>query len=358
MERNGSLQVRSAEMPRCRSPLGQYPGRPAEELGASSLPLPCTSVVIPAYNEEHPLGAVVQEIAAVLGQAGIEYEIIVVDDGSTDNTMKAAEELGVTVLRHSSNRGYGAALKTGILAAKYDTICITDADGTYPADSIPELLRQMQGSDMVVGARAGSSVAIPRLRRLPKWILNHLANYVTQSRIPDLNSGLRVFRKETALQYFHILPDQFSFTTTITMAMLCDKYAVAYLPINYRRRAGGKSKIVPWDTAAFTVLIVRMAMLFRPLRVFLPCALFCLSYAVFKLCWDLLIAGDRNISTTAAVAMLGALQITLIGMLGEAIATRLWRLQPGPATMPYQARHQRETQVVACQKSPVHTNPS
>jgi glycosyltransferase involved in cell wall biosynthesis len=324
----------------------------------SLTPFRPTSIVIPAYNEEHALAAVVQEIAIVLGKLGIEYEIIIVDDGSTDNTTKTAEELGVTVLRHSSNRGYGAALKTGILAAKYDTICITDADGTYPAEKIPELLRHMEENDMVVGARTGSSVAIPRLRRLPKWILKRLANYVTQSQIPDLNSGMRVFRKESVLQYFHILPDQFSFTTTITMAMLCDKYAVRYLPIDYRRRIGGKSKIVPWDAAAFTVLIVRMAMLFRPLRVFLPCALFCFSYAIFKLCWDFLIAHDRNISTTAAVAMISALQITLIGMLGEAIATRLWRLQPGPGTMLYQARHQRETRVVASQKAPVHTNPS
>jgi glycosyltransferase involved in cell wall biosynthesis len=285
--------------------------------------------VIPAYNEEHALAAVVHELATVLGKRNVEYEIIIVDDGSRDGTAQVAKELGVTVLRHMRNRGYGAALKTGILAAKYDTICITDADGTYPAERIPDLLQALQTCDMVVGARTGKSTHIPPIRRLPKWILNRLANYVTQFKIPDLNSGMRVFRKEHALQYFHILPDQFSFTTTITMAMLCDKYAVTYLPIDYRRRAGGKSKIVPWDAATFTVLILRMAMLFRPLRVFLPCALICMLYAVLKLCWDFGVAGDRNISTTAAVAMLSGLQITLIGMLGEAIATRLWHLQPG-----------------------------
>jgi glycosyltransferase involved in cell wall biosynthesis len=280
--------------------------------------------VIPAYNKQNALATVVQEITSVLAGTGLEYEIILVDDGSTDNTVDVAEELGLTVLRHSSNRGYGAALKTGILAAKYDTICITDADGTYPAERIPDLLKALANSDRVVGARPESSVRIPRLRRLPKWILNRLANYVTQSKIPDLNSGMRVFRREGAFQSFHILPDQFSFTTTITMSMLCDKYAVTYLPIDYRRRVGGKSKIVPWDAATFTVLILRMAMLFRPLRVFLPCALVCIVYALVKLCWDLGITGDRNISTTASVAMLGALQITLIGTLGESLATRLW----------------------------------
>jgi glycosyltransferase involved in cell wall biosynthesis len=284
-----------------------------------------TSVVIPAFNEENGVGAVVQRIAAVLQEAGIEHEIIVVDDGSTDNTARVAEESQATVLRHSSNRGYGASLKTGIHFAKYDIICITDADGTYPAERIPDLLADLKTADMVVGARTGNSVAIPLIRRPPKWVLNRLANYVTQSKIPDLNSGMRVFRRDAALQYFHILPDQFSFTTTITMSMLCDKYAVTYIPIDYQRRTG-KSKIVPWDAATFTILILRMAMLFKPLRVFLPCALLCLLYAAAKVFWDFAITGDRNISTTAAIAMISALQIVLIGMLGEAIATRLWHM--------------------------------
>jgi glycosyltransferase involved in cell wall biosynthesis len=283
------------------------------------------SVVIPAYNEEHGVGAVVQEVATVLAKAGLEYEIIVVDDGSTDNTAQAAEETCATVLRHSSNRGYGASLKTGIHFAKYDVICITDADSTYPAERIPDLLAELKTADMVVGSRTGSSVAIPRIRRAPKWVLTRLANYVTKSKIPDLNSGMRVFRRDAALQYFHILPDQFSFTTTITMSMLCDKYAVTYVPIDYKRRTG-KSKIVPWDAATFTILILRMAMLFKPLRVFLPCALMCLLYAAGKTCFDFLVTGDRSISTTAAIALIGSLQILLIGMLGEAIATRLWHM--------------------------------
>jgi glycosyltransferase involved in cell wall biosynthesis len=284
------------------------------------------SVIIPAYNEEAAVAEVVRRVGDVLTRAGVEHEIIVVDDGSSDDTAASAHRASATVLQHRTNRGYGAALKAGILFAKYDTVCIIDADGTYPAERIPELLQRLTTSDMVVGARTGKSVAIPRIRRLPKWLLNRLANYVTRSKIPDLNSGMRVFRKDAALQYFHILPDQFSFTTTITMAMLCDKYAVTFVPIDYERRSGGKSKIVPWDAATFTILILRMAMLFRPLRVFLPCALLCMLYSIIKLSWDLGIARNPNISTTAAVAMLSALHITLIGMLGEAIATRLWHM--------------------------------
>ena len=176
---------------------------------------------------------------------------------------------------------------------------------------------------MVVGARLGQDVHIPLVRRPAKWVLKHLANYVSNARIPDLNSGLRVFRREIAMQYFPILPNYFSFTTTITLAMLCDNYAVSYIPIDYRKRQG-HSKIVPWDAGSFAILILRMAMLFRPLRVFLPLALVCLSYGVIKTVIDL--THDPNISASAILSMMSALLIVLIGMLGDAIATRLGRL--------------------------------
>jgi glycosyltransferase involved in cell wall biosynthesis len=325
MLQNGTLIERDEEAAARRAPqrLNDVPAETAVSPRLAGLK--GVSVVIPAYNEENGVAGVVQHVAAELAKTGLEYEIIIVDDGSTDDTARVAEETQAIVVRHSCNRGYGASLKTGIQFANYDVICITDADGTYPADRIPDLLAGLETADMVVGARTGSNVAIPLIRRPPKWVLNRLANYVTKSKIPDLNSGMRVFRRDAALQYFHILPDQFSFTTTITMSMLCDKYAVTYIPIDYKRRTG-KSKIVAWDAATFTILILRMAMLFKPLRVFLPCALVCMLYAMAKVCFDFFIAGDRNISTTAAIAMISALQIVLIGMLGEAIATRLWHV--------------------------------
>lgn len=295
---------------------------PAESANGSP---PAISVVIPAYNEEHGVAGVVRHVGEVLTAAGLVHEIIIVDDGSADDTACKADEAGAVVLRHSSNRGYGASLKTGILSATHDLICITDADGTYPAERIPELVAAMKYSDMAVGARIGKNVAIPLVRRPAKWFLNRLANYITASKIRDLNSGLRVFPRDAALQYFHILPDQFSFTTTITMAMHCDRYAVTYVPIDYMKRKG-RSKIVPWDAVNFFNLIVRMAMMFRPLRVFLPCVLLCFLYAAGKTFVDLFITGDRMISTTAAIAALSALQILLIGMLGDAIATRLWHM--------------------------------
>ena len=285
------------------------------------------SVIIPAFEEEAAVGLVVKEVRQALHPYHISTEIVVVDDGSSDATGRVAAQAGARVIRHRSNHGYGAALKTGISAARHNIIAIIDADGTYPADALPQLLAKLETADMVVGARTGETVSIPLIRRPPKWALNHLANYVSNARIQDLNSGLRVFRRDVALQYFHLLPDQFSWTTTITLAMHCDKYAVCYLPIDYRHRLG-RSKIVPWDAGGFAILILRTAMLFRPLRVFLPLVVICLAYGFVKMAIDL--THQPNISASALLALMSALLILLIGMLGDALATRLGRLSANP----------------------------
>ena len=281
------------------------------------------SIVIPAFNEEQGVAQVIGELHSVLGEHGINAEILVIDDGSSDQTAQAAARAGARVFRHRSNRGYGAALKSGIAAASNNSIVITDADGTYPCQYIPEMLERLESADMVVGARIGSNVKIPAIRRPAKWVLNQLANYLSKTSIPDLNSGLRAFRRDVVMQYFGMLPDQFSWTTTITLAMHCDKYAVSYLPIDYRARKG-KSKIVPWDAGSFAVLILRTAMLFRPLRIFIPIVLLCLLYGIVKMSIDM--TRDPNISASALLAFVSALLILLIGMLGDALATRLGRL--------------------------------
>lgn len=283
------------------------------------------SIVIPAYNEEAQIKPVLTDLRTLFQQNRINAEIIVVDDGSTDRTARAAKAAGARVIQHRSNRGYGAALKTGILAAKYENIGIIDADGTYPPRYLPEMLEELDRADMVVGARIGNNVHIPLVRRPAKWALKRLANYVANARIPDLNSGLRVFRRDVAMQYFPILPDQFSFTTTITLAMHSDKYAVTYIPIDYLKR-DGRSKIVPWDAGSFAILILRTAMLYRPLRVFAPLALMCLAYGLIKMIIDM--THDPNISASSLLALMSTLLIILIGMLGDAIATRLGRLNP------------------------------
>ena len=280
------------------------------------------SVIIPAFNEELAVAESVIELRKLLDGTDIHAEIIVVDDGSTDATAREAKSAGARVIQHKNNRGYGASLKTGILAASNDVIAITDADGTYPAEYLPEMFAELEHADMIVGSRTGADVHIPLSRRPAKWFLRVMANYVANTRIPDLNSGLRIFRREVAVQYFAILSDQFSFTTTITLALLCDKYAVAYIPIDYRKRQG-KSKIVPWDAGSFAILILRVAMLFRPLRVFIPIAIMCVLYGVVKASIDL--THDPNISASAILAFVSALIMVFTGMLGDAVATRLGR---------------------------------
>lgn len=285
------------------------------------------SVVLPAFNEREIIGSALSELKDLVHRHGLEADIIVVDDGSTDDTSEIALQAGVRVLRHHSNRGYGAALKTGILAAKYEYVAIADADGTYPFHYLPQMIEELDNADMVVGARTGKSVHIPWVRLPAKWILNRLANYVSGASIPDINSGLRVFRRPTVLQYFPILPDQFSWTTTISIAMLCDRYAVRFIPIDYRARTG-RSKIVPWDAGAFTILILRMAVLFRPLRVLLPLVAICFAYGVGKMVVDLVVMKDPNISASAILMFISSLIILLMGMIADAIVTRLSRFSP------------------------------
>jgi glycosyltransferase involved in cell wall biosynthesis len=246
-------------------------------------------VVVPAYNEEHGIRPVLTSLLQTLNALPtVDCEIIVVDDGSTDGTSAAAQGLeGVSVVRHDSNRGYGAALKTGLRHARYEWICITDADGTYPNERIGDLLSATDGAHMVVGARTAAGVQDSWLRRLPRTFLRHYAAWVTRRRIDDLNSGLRVFRKDLAERFLHLLPDGFSFTTTITIAFLMSYYTVRYVPIGYAKRVG-KSKIDPiGDTLRFLVLILRTGMYFAPLRTMVPPTMVLLLLFVGSAAYDL-----------------------------------------------------------------------
>ena len=282
------------------------------------------SVVVPAYNEEHGLHGVLEQLQAVLAALPLPAEIILVDDGSEDGTAAiAASFAGVTVVRHDHNRGYGAALKSGIRQARYDLICITDADGTYPNERIVDLLQQVeQGYHMAVGARRGAQVAIPLVRKPAKWVINHLANWISGETIADVNSGLRVFRRSVALRFFRVLPNTFSFTTTITLAMLTNGYRVAYVPVNYYARKG-KSKIHPIrDTLNFVQLILRIGLYFAPLKIFLSLSAFLLLAAVI---WGLVseVWLGRLADVSTLVMVMTSFQIAGVGLLAELINRRL-----------------------------------
>jgi len=222
-------------------------------------------------------------------------------------------------LRHERNRGYGASLKTAIRQARFPILVITDADGTYPFEDLPRLLDCLADADMVVGARTGEKVAIPLVRRPAKWLLSVLANRLSGVVIPDLNSGFRIFRKEGVTHYFHILPNRFSFTTTLTLAMLADGYRVRYVPIDYHKREG-QSKIKPFDAIGFFILILRTISYFNPLRIFAPIFLMLLLLAIGKSAYDIFWLG--NITDTTTLLWLMSLQVLLIGLVADLVVKR------------------------------------
>ena len=239
---------------------------------------------MPAFNEDQGVAACVREVRSVLREAGVQHQILVVDDGSTDNTAREAQDSGAEVVSIPENRGYGAAIKVGIARADHDTLLIIDADGTYPAESIPQLLSYSESYDMVVGARVGKDVHIPLARRPAKWFLAVLASYLAGCSIPDLNSGLRVLRRDLVDRFSHVLPAGFSFTTSVTLAALCSGALVRFHPIDYRPRVGD-SKIRALHAFDFFLLVLRTIVYFNPLRVFIPLGLvfFCRGYREARL---------------------------------------------------------------------------
>ncbi|MFN8636374.1 MAG: glycosyltransferase family 2 protein [Chloroflexota bacterium] len=279
------------------------------------------TIVIPAYNEERGIVPVVGQVRDAMESFEYDFEILVVDDGSRDKTADQARTTGVRVVQHRQNRGYGEALKTGIRHAKYDRIAIIDADGSYPAQDIPRLAELLGDAEMVVGARTSRNAAIPLIRRPAKKALTLLASYLTGVKIPDLNSGLRLFRRALAIEFFDLLPSKFSFTTTITLAALNSGYLVEFVEIDYYARTG-KSKIRPiQDTWNFFMLVVRLTLIFRPLKVFMPLAigLFLLAAVVLGTGW---FGFHKVFDNTAMLLLFAAFQCVAIGMLADVVNVR------------------------------------
>ncbi len=283
------------------------------------------SVVIPVFNEEGAILSTITSINGIFEQAGIEnYELIIVNDGSTDKTseiLKENENLSFRLLEHDQNKGYGRSLKTGILASNYDVVAITDADGTYPNERMPELFSEIKNHDMVVGSRNGEEVKIPLIRKPAKFVLRTLANYLAEYKIPDLNSGLRIFRKDKVLPFFGILPNGFSFTTTITLAMLTNSLKVKFVPINYLKRKG-KSKIRPIsDTLNFLLLICRTIIYFNPLKIFIPASVMFLLSSIIIFFYSLFFM-NKILNTSVLILFVTSIQLLATGLIADLIDKR------------------------------------
>ncbi len=291
------------------------------------------TIVVPAYDEEGGIEGVVQRLLAL--DLGRETELLVVNDGSKDRTGSILTELRakhprLTVIEHPVNRGYGAALKTGFRAAAHGIVIITDADGTYPEDRIVDLLARVDdGAEMAVGARTGDDVNIPWQRRPAKAALRHIASYLAGVKIPDLNSGLRAIRRDLVLRYESILPEGFSFTTTITLASLTNHHRVDYVSIDYAERSGS-SKIRPIrDTLGFLALIIRTVVYFNPLKVFYPVAgvlfaLFC-GALIYDLFFAVTILPDStttkggNLGDKTVLLFVALVQTLTLGLVADLI---------------------------------------
>jgi glycosyltransferase involved in cell wall biosynthesis len=294
-----------------------------QDVGAASIPE--ISVVIPVYNERDAIETTVRQATEVLNNSNLAYEMVLVDDGSTDGSRErveaAAQECGATVITHDTNRGYGAALKTGILAGTAPKVLITDADGTYPIDRIPALVEASNDRDMVVGHRSGADARIPMIRRPAKWVIKNLAEYLSDQPIPDLNSGFRVFPRDFAIKYLHILPNGFSFTTTLTLLVLGEGRRTTYIPIGYAQRTG-KSKIKPIrDTLNFFHLILRTTLYINPLRVFLPAALAFLAIAAVL--YIMRVIHEGGYLVTIVIAFNCGFQLLVLGLVADLIDRKL-----------------------------------
>ena len=275
------------------------------------------SIILPVFNESGHLEKEIGRIHETMSVSRFSYEIVVVDDGSTDGSGDMLEKIdGIRLLRFGQNRGSGSGRKYGTLSARGRIVVWTDVDMTYPNHEIPQLLEQMSGFDQVVGARRTEEGTVKLLRRPAKWFIRKLAGYLTGMQIPDLNSGFRAFRRDVALQYLYLLPTGFSCVTTITMTFLSGGYSVKYVPIDYLPREG-ESKFHWWkDTRRYLLQVVRMVLSYQPLKVFMPPAVVLFLVGSGKLIYDLF---DKNfrVGTNTLVVLGAAVALATLGMLAD-----------------------------------------
>jgi glycosyltransferase involved in cell wall biosynthesis len=280
-------------------------------------PIVDVTIVLPVFNEAGHLEKEIARVRESMQASRYSYEILVVDDGSTDGSGEMLRNIdGIRLLQFTHNRGSGSARKYGTLAARGRIVVWTDVDMSYPNDTIPALVDQLENHDQVVGARRTEEGTIRILRRPAKWFIRKLASYLTGTQIPDLNSGFRAFRRDVALQFLYLLPAGFSCVTTITMTFLSNGYTVRYVPIDYSPREG-ESKFHWWkDTRRYLLQVVRMVLSYSPLKVLMPPAIMLGIVGMGKLVFDLF-DKDFRIGTNTIVILGASISFALLAMLAD-----------------------------------------
>ncbi len=281
------------------------------------------SIVIPCFNEEKSIENTIKELIKTFDKSGFYYEIIIVNDSSTDNTLKILKKIKntkISIISNEYNSGYGYSLKVGIKNSKYDYIAITDADDTYPIQDFKNFFEYINDFDMIIGIRTKKGSKIPLFRRPAKWFLNKFSSFIAKRKIRDVNSGMRIFKKELALKYWKLFPDGFSFTTTITLSSIIGKRRIKEIEIKYNKRRG-KSKIHPIkDTYNFIMLILRIAMLFNPLRIFVPVFMLFSFFTSISVIRDIY---NMNLSDTTVILFIFSILMLMMGLIADLIIKTL-----------------------------------
>ena len=272
------------------------------------------SIIIPAYNEQESIGEIIRDIKKKI--YSVQYEILVVNDGSSDATAKLALKAGGKVISHNRNKGYGASLKSGIKQAKGDWLLFMDGDGQHSVEDALKLLAASEGVDMVVGQRV-QLIHSPFWRMPGKWVLHWRADYLTRQHIPDLNSGLRLIRKDLVDRYLPLCPNGFSFSTTMTMIMYNRGYEIIYVPFEIKKRKG-KSTVSLATGFETLLLILRIATLIDPLRIFIPLSIIIGSIGLL---WGIPYALLGNgVSVGSMLAIVTAVLLFAIGLISDQIS--------------------------------------
>ncbi len=273
------------------------------------------SVIIPVYNEEAVIEKVVQNIQYEMDKIKSENEIIIVNDGSSDKCRRILESLlGVKVIHHPYSKGYGAALKTGVKNAKFDWLLFIDGDGQHKPKYIAEFVEYIPNYDMVVGTRQGYKG--PCIRQPGKKVLNWLANYLVDFKIPDLNSGFRVVKRDLFNKFIHLYPNGFSLSTTITLAFLKAGLNVKYVPITIEKRTG-KSTVRSRHALEVLFLITRMIVLFSPMRFFMPLAMLLFLFSVVSIVYDI---SQRNLTDVSVVLFVSTILVFFLGVILDQVS--------------------------------------
>ena len=272
------------------------------------------TVIIPAFNEAAGIGNVLDELKRECND--FLTAIIVIDDGSTDETARIALDRGVTLIQHPANLGYGASLKSGLRRAETTHVATFDGDGQHQASDLRRLWEARGGASMIVGARQ-QLIHSPLWRMPGKWLLGAIATYLVKRRIPDLNSGLRLLSRDVAMRYAHLCPRGFSMSTTLTMAVMSRGWPVKFVPINVRARQGHSTVTVATGLETL-VLLLRIICLFNPLRLFVPAAV---VVALAGIAWGIpYAAAGRGVSVGAMLAIVTATVLFSLGLICDQVS--------------------------------------